>query len=122
MEDLARYALLLLGLVYLLCQSSLGVYLRVPLSRLSLWVATLVYCPECSAFWFGLRLGALGMWQYDQQQPVMWAPLEAAIGSSALGAAWGWFVPNDVWDIEQAWREHEHDSEATTAEGTQAHD
>ncbi len=49
-------------------------------------------------FWFGLGLGVLGAWPF---KALLWAPIEAAIASVALGALWTRIGPeNNAWSIE----------------------
>ena len=99
--DVLRFVLLLSGLTYLLTQSSLGMFVRAPLGNRNVWVAMLLYCPACSGFWFGFGLGALGLWPFEA---VLFAPLEAAVGSTAMMALWAHYVPSDAWAAEQGWR------------------
>lgn len=96
---LVPYTLLLWGLVYLVTASAIFAPVRMFVTWAGgVYAATGIYCPACTGFWFGLALGALGAWPF---MVLLWAPLDAAIASVALGALWTRIGPeNHAWSVE----------------------
>lgn len=94
MKDLIWFSLVVLGVIYAVTQSRIGVIVRRPWR--GLWgkyegIASFIYCPGCFGFWAGLALGS----RFHLQ------PLEAAFAACALGALWSEYGSSlDPWDAE----------------------
>lgn len=95
----AVWALVLLGGVYLVTQSLVGMPVRMLLRKRSVWLAALLYCPTCTAFWLGVALDGLGLTPHGLDVP--WSlPLG---GFMAMGFVWGsqrLLVLSDAWTAE----------------------
>lgn len=87
-----QWALLVLGLTYLVTESFIFLPVRIAMRRLGLVSTVLVYCPACIGFWSGAGLGALGLWSTSPMS--VGAPtwlvctIQSAIAGCALAAAW----------------------------------
>ena len=82
----ARWALLCLGLTYLLTEAVIALPFRIWFARGSRFRTALIYCPACTGFWVGAYLGAW-YWPFDARwyiDPI----LESGFAAMILGAAW----------------------------------
>lgn len=99
MRDLIWFALVVLGVIYVVTQSRVGALIRKPLRALLgkyEGLAFFFYCPACFGFWVGLVLGPHFGYQ----------PLQAAFAACALGALWGEYGSSlDPWDVEKPRRD-----------------
>lgn len=87
------WALVTLGLIYLVTEAAISAAVRVALAKTHPLVATLVYCAACSGFWLGwLTAPLLEPW---------WASPLAAM---ALGAIWTTWHGAPAWVNEEALR------------------
>lgn len=87
--SLLRFALVVVGLVYLVTQASITSSLRVALLSLfktnivaQMFLSTFLYCRACVGFWVGLVVGFFGLYAWHS-----WF-LEPAVVGMALGALW----------------------------------
>ena len=100
MIDLACWALVHLGLVYLVTEAAIFAPVRLAVSaRGPLWT-TLIYCPGCSGFWLGLACAPL--WP----GPPWWLALPCS-GLAGMGLAATWSKAtggNQAWIAEAALR------------------
>lgn len=101
MLELIRFGLLVVGLVYIVTQSSIFTIMRMLVVRTKIFMlAQLFYCPACMGFWMGLGLGALGYWPLATHAWWM-VLLESALTGTAVGAVWKEYGPQiDVWSLE----------------------
>ena len=106
MIELFRWALVTLGLVYLVTEASIFTVPRAFLASKSHFLGALVYCPACSGYWVGFLVGILGFWPFETigiwALSIMW--LESAIAACALGALWGKLHPNPAVFAEAPFR------------------
>lgn len=118
MTDLARWALLELGLVYLVTEAAITAPVRRPIAQLSWFFAGLLYCPACSGFWLGMLLGVLGFWPWPglEWRGLFWGPLESAVAGMALGAIWATVHHNPAWGIEMRPSEGDDDAQDESEE------
>ncbi len=98
---LVRWALVCLGLIYLLTQSGVlsplrGAIMR-PISRIpwaGTYLVTLVYCPACIGFWVGCAVQYfLYLWT------LAWGlrgVVESGIAAMAVGAIWNLWARQDI--------------------------
>ncbi len=91
---------LLAGIVYAVTSSFVLYPLRKAVSMLGNLPTVLIYCTSCTGFWVGgaLEFFVPGAWPFVA---LLWAPLDAAIGSMAAGAVWNVYVPSGTYRIEQ---------------------
>lgn len=100
MIDLARWALVHLGLVYLVTEAAIFAPVRLMVaSRGPLWT-TLIYCPGCSGFWLGLAVTHL--WP----EPAWWLALPCSgVAGMGLAATWSKVTGgNQAWSAEEPLR------------------
>ncbi len=90
MTDALRSAFLLLGLTYLLTQSSIFAPLRIAIRLRNPFLAQMVYCPACSGFWIGATLSLLGLNLLPTN--TLLDPLYNAVMSCGLMATWNYVV------------------------------
>lgn len=96
-----QYTLILVGLIYIISQSTIFSFLRVRIARLSILTMALIYCPACTGFWVGAILGFLGLWPYITGH-ILISVLQSAISACGIGALWSQYGPEvDVFSIEQ---------------------
>ncbi len=88
------WALITVGLVYLVTQSTIFSPLRKVVSKAGIFFEVLIYCPACSGFWLG---GLASAWLQPSGIETL---LQAAIKGAALGALWGVYGPESPWNIE----------------------
>jgi len=74
--ELLRWALVGIGITYLITEAGIFSLPRVLLTRGSPFRTTLFYCPACTGFWVGCALVAL--WP--------WAVLDAGVGGFIVSA------------------------------------
>lgn len=101
MSDLVRWALIILGAVYLVTEATISAGPRVAIARLHPLAAAGIYCPACVGFWAGLWLHRFWgpFWTID-------AALGSSLGAMALGAAWAsWRGGNAAWEAEAELRD-----------------
>jgi hypothetical protein len=101
--DLAKWALVTLGLVYLTTESAIFSPIRVLIARRGLLLSVLVYCASCTGFWVGLATS----WLTWPSTAPWWARcIEGGIAAMALGAVWSAARNgNPMWDAETALRD-----------------
>jgi len=56
-----------------------------------------MYCPACAGFWVGGALGGVGG---GPVEPLLWAPVEAAISACGLMALIDRWEPSTTWQDE----------------------
>lgn len=106
MLQLLHYALILVGLTYIVTQSAVGRPLRMFVSRAGSFLESLIYCPACTGFWLGAAL--VSLWPFPT---LVFAPLESAVGACGLMALYKEWGPQvDVWSLEQG-RRHDRSLE-----------
>ncbi len=96
-----KFALLLLGITYVITQSAVGMPIRWLVSKLGRFFTALIYCPACTGFWAAAALAALGYapWQAHTYYHQI---IESAIAGCGLMAIWKEYGPQtDVWALEQ---------------------
>lgn len=84
--DFLRFALLVTGLVYLLCTSLIFSPLRRGLVKLT-EMAVIVYCPTCSSFWIGFVLSIMGLSPFGVR-PQWYEVIETGIFAVAITTVW----------------------------------
>lgn len=94
---LLRWALLMLGLIYLATESTIFALPRMVLVNRHVAWATLLYCPACMGFWLGLLTGWLDLWPFPGV-----AAIQSGIAGVAVGALWGHIHPNPAHENELA--------------------
>lgn len=105
--ELLIFALLALGLVYLITQSAIAYLPRNAIADLGAFWESLIYCPACTGFWVGVLLGALGYWVHAGWLGV----IEAGVSACALGALWSVYGPPSPWARERVTTEVEMDDD-----------
>lgn len=87
--DLLRWALVLIGFVYLVTDSAIFMKVRLLVSRLGTYPMVLIYCPSCIGFWVGVALGVGGLWPLDTFNTTApwWEPTYTALVSGVAGMA-----------------------------------
>ncbi len=94
MIQLLHFALLTLGITYIVTQSSIMILPRMWLASKSSLARTFIYCPACVGFWVGTGVelgGNFGM-----------HPLQAGISACGLMATWTLaFLHTSSWNLEQ---------------------
>jgi hypothetical protein len=95
MLQLIHFALLTLGLTYIVTQSSIMVLPRMWLAEKAFLLKLLIYCPACTGFWVGVALQLVHNYGF---------PNSACAGISACGLMATWaaaFLPVSSWTLEQ---------------------
>jgi hypothetical protein len=113
------YALLTVGLVYLITQSTILMPLRVALTRGSHFRAALFYCPSCTGFWVGTGLAFAGL---VPERNYTLGIVFGGVLSVAIAHIWSALTQqgvNPAWEAEQPLREVQHNApqEETTTDG-----
>ncbi len=91
MNELLQWALMAIGVTYLITEASIAASFRVALVRSIPWwgpatlMAQLIYCPACVGFWVGIALAMTGWWPYEDSY---WALSESGFASMALMTTW----------------------------------
>lgn len=100
MNDLVRWALVVLGVVYLVTEATISAGPRVAFARWHPLAAAGIYCAACVGFWTGVLLHRF------------WGPflafdtvLGSGLAAMALGAAWASWRGNAAWDAEASLRD-----------------
>ena len=95
--EYVRWALIVLGLVYLVTESAIFAPVRVPFARRHVLAETLIYCPSCTGFWVGL---CVALWSWPAFHGAL-SVVESGIAAMALGALWSvWRGGNPIHSIE----------------------
>lgn len=98
-----RWALMALGLIYLITESAIFVLVRVWFAKGSPFRTTLIYCPACTGFWCGMAVAGLDYWPFDYGDDYisrLWEYLESAVAGMVLGAIWGTVRRSLAYEIE----------------------
>jgi hypothetical protein len=88
MEELVlllRWALVVIGFVYLLTESGFFMPLRLLVRKLGRLATTFIYCPACTGFWIGGVLGYLGWWPWVDWPTQL---LQSAVAATAVATTW----------------------------------
>lgn len=116
-----RWALLVLGLIYLVTESAILTAPRVWIARRGLLAAVFVYCASCTGFWIGCAV-ALWTWPFDMA-PAWEHVLEGGVAAMALGALWSsWKGGNPAWIAEAPLHDNEEPETARESREEQVHD
>ncbi len=106
------WALLGLGIIYLITEAAIAVPARVFIARRGVFWRTLIYCQSCTGFWVGLAL-AFGHPHPQSPAPLALAAATNGLMMMALAHTWSaWKGGNGAWATEAAIYE----------EATDAHD
>ena len=124
MKDILLFLLVHCGGVYVITQSLL---MKLPRERFQAWVRAvyvgadhpaemllvvlplafilaIVLCSACFGFWWALLLNHLGYWPFEA---VVYQPIEAALGGTAIGALWSFHTTAEVADATTKEKTHE---------------
>lgn len=112
--DVVRWALVVLGCIYLVTEASIATPVRVRIAVLHPLLEALIYCPACSGFWLGLSLCRF------------WGPLSfstavaSGLAAMALGAIWSSWRGAPAWALEEELRREARTQAEADREGGQA--
>jgi len=96
-----QYTLILIGLIYIVTQSTIFSFFRIQIAKLGAIAKLLIYCPACSGFWIGAIISLCGLWPYETGH-ILISVLQSAISACGIGALWSQYGPEvDVFSIEQ---------------------
>ncbi len=127
---LLRWALITLGFIYFITESSIFAVVRMWIAaKLGTFAIALLYCASCSGFWIGMAL-AFWTWPFEVVGVRWLVPFESGVAAMALGAVWNtWRGPNPAFVVEIPAPEHGDDyhddasqSEASTRSEETTHD
>jgi hypothetical protein len=111
MLKLIHFVLTVLGLTYIVTQSSIMAPLRMAIAKRSALLAQLIYCPACAGFWVGMAVAAV-------RDSGLHDVLTAAIVACGLMATWAAaFLHTSSWQLEQ----EQGQDDATQKEGEGSH-
>jgi hypothetical protein len=92
-----HFALMVIGVTYLLTHASIATPFRVAFARGSWFRTALIYCPMCVSFWVGLALGPM--------LGVGTMYLDAGFCAMAITHVWFFITEqgvNPAWGVEEA--------------------
>jgi hypothetical protein len=104
-----EYVLLLLGVTYIITQSSILALVRQEIRARVPLLGVLVSCPACAAFWIGAVFGACGLWPFAVR---IAASVDSAVAACALGALWAqltWSALDQPGDAHDSSKEKDHE-------------
>lgn len=99
MLDVLQWALLVLGLTYLVTEAGITAPIRVPLGAASDVLFMLLTCRQCAGFWVGAVLGACGLYPLATG---LWVVV--ASGTAAMGLMWfasGFMLASSSYELEE---------------------
>lgn len=101
MIDFLRWALITLGVIYLVTEAIIFAPVRLALryKAKSYWFTVLVYCRSCVGFWAGFGLGLAGLW-FVPDRSLLESGIESGFAAMALGALWSGWAPSAAWANE----------------------
>ena len=103
MDDMVRWLMLGLGIVYFITESAIFAIIRVPMTKGSMFRSTLFYCPACTGFWVGCALVAL--WPFSVLDQGVWpflvSAMESGFAMMVVASSWSsWRGGNPAYDVE----------------------